>query len=51
MLNEAHGGLHGVYLNKDGLPDCSFVRNFFLWKNFDYGIYFQVCNEKNGLRQ
>ncbi|KAM4540003.1 PKHD1 like 1, tandem duplicate 1 [Odontesthes bonariensis] len=40
--NEAHGGLYGVYLNKDGLPGCSFIQNFFIWKSFDFGIYFQV---------
>ncbi|XP_054620387.1 fibrocystin-L-like isoform X2 [Dunckerocampus dactyliophorus] len=39
--NEAHGGLFGVYMNKDGLPGCSLIRSFFLWKNFDYGVYFQ----------
>ncbi|KAK7898488.1 hypothetical protein WMY93_019341 [Mugilogobius chulae] len=40
--NEAHGGLYGIYLNKDGLPGCSLIRDFFVWKSFDYGIYFQV---------
>uniref|UniRef100_A0A3P9KTK4 Polycystic kidney and hepatic disease 1 (autosomal recessive)-like 1 n=1 Tax=Oryzias latipes TaxID=8090 RepID=A0A3P9KTK4_ORYLA len=40
--NEAHGGLYGVYLNKDGLPGCSFIRGFFIWKSFDFAIYFQV---------
>lgn len=40
--NEAHGGLYGVYLNKDGLPRCSLVREFFVWKNYDFAIYFQV---------
>ncbi|KAJ0003487.1 hypothetical protein NQD34_008585, partial [Periophthalmus magnuspinnatus] len=40
--NEAHGGLYGVYLNKDGLPDCSLIRDFFIWKSYDYAIYFQV---------
>ncbi|KAM4573877.1 fibrocystin-L-like [Odontesthes bonariensis] len=39
--NEAHGGLYGVYLNKDGLPGCSFIQNFFIWKSFNF-IYFQV---------
>uniref|UniRef100_A0A3B4ZZ57 PKHD1 like 1 n=1 Tax=Stegastes partitus TaxID=144197 RepID=A0A3B4ZZ57_9TELE len=41
MDNEAHGGLYGVYLNKDGLPGCSLVQGFFIWRSFDYGIYFQ----------
>lgn len=40
--NEAHGGLYGVYLNRDGLPGCSLIQGFFVWRNFDYGIYFQV---------
>ncbi|KAJ0054901.1 hypothetical protein NL108_007111 [Boleophthalmus pectinirostris] len=40
--NEAHGGLYGVYLNKDGLPQCSLIRDFFIWKSYDYAIYFQV---------
>lgn len=40
--NEAHGGLFGVYMNKDGLPGCSLIQGFFVWRTFDYGIYFQV---------
>ncbi|XP_053468790.1 PKHD1 like 1, tandem duplicate 1 [Ictalurus furcatus] len=40
--NEAHGGLFGVYMNKDGLAGCSQIRGFAVWKSFDYGIYFQV---------
>uniref|UniRef100_A0AAV2K2L6 G8 domain-containing protein n=1 Tax=Knipowitschia caucasica TaxID=637954 RepID=A0AAV2K2L6_KNICA len=40
--NEAHGGLLGVYLNEDGLPECSLIQDFFVWKSYDYGIYFQV---------
>ncbi|TSK31508.1 Fibrocystin-L [Bagarius yarrelli] len=40
--NEAHGGLYGVYLNKDGLPGCTQIQGFNVWKSFDYGIYFQV---------
>uniref|UniRef100_A0A8D0AJK6 PKHD1 like 1 n=1 Tax=Sander lucioperca TaxID=283035 RepID=A0A8D0AJK6_SANLU len=40
--NEAHGGLFGVYLNKDGLPGCSLIQGFFVWRSFDYGIYFQT---------
>uniref|UniRef100_A0A8D3DR72 PKHD1 like 1, tandem duplicate 2 n=1 Tax=Scophthalmus maximus TaxID=52904 RepID=A0A8D3DR72_SCOMX len=40
--NEAHGGLYGVYLNRDGLPGCSLIQGFFVWRNFDYGIYFQT---------
>ncbi|XP_072562121.1 PKHD1 like 1, tandem duplicate 1 [Paramormyrops kingsleyae] len=40
--NEAHGGLYGVYMNKDGLPFCSLIQNFFVWRSFDYGIYVQA---------
>ncbi|XP_030002867.1 PKHD1 like 1, tandem duplicate 2 [Sphaeramia orbicularis] len=43
LHNEAHGGLHGVYLNKDGLPGCTHIREFFIWRNFDYGIYLQIA--------
>lgn len=42
LHNEAHGGLYGVYLNNDGYKGCSLVREFFIWKCFDFGIYFQV---------
>ncbi|XP_011607160.2 fibrocystin-L isoform X2 [Takifugu rubripes] len=42
MGNEAHGGLFGVYMNKDGLPGCSQIRGFLIWKSFDHGIYFQT---------
>ncbi|KAJ8334858.1 hypothetical protein SKAU_G00404970 [Synaphobranchus kaupii] len=41
--NEAHGGLYGVYLNKDGLSGCSLIQGFTVWRCFDYGIYFQVA--------
>uniref|UniRef100_A0A8C5N9V4 Fibrocystin-L-like n=1 Tax=Gouania willdenowi TaxID=441366 RepID=A0A8C5N9V4_GOUWI len=40
--NEAHGGLYGVYLNNDGTAQCSFIQGFFIWRSFDYGIYFQT---------
>ncbi|CAL8293184.1 unnamed protein product [Merluccius merluccius] len=40
--NEAHGGLFGVYMNKDGLPGCSLIRGFTVWKSWDYGIYIQT---------
>ncbi|XP_059206673.1 fibrocystin-L-like isoform X1 [Centropristis striata] len=42
MHNEAHGGLFGVYLNKDGLPGCSHIQGFFVWRSFDHAIYFQI---------
>ncbi|KAG8441692.1 hypothetical protein GDO86_010757 [Hymenochirus boettgeri] len=41
LNNEAYGGLYGVYMNQDGLPGCSLIRRFKLWKCFDYGIYVQ----------
>ncbi|KAA0710211.1 Fibrocystin-L Polycystic kidney and hepatic disease 1-like protein 1 [Triplophysa tibetana] len=40
--NEAHGGLYGVYMNKDGLAGCSQIQGFTIWKSFDFGIYIQV---------
>ncbi|KAG9339164.1 hypothetical protein JZ751_024022 [Albula glossodonta] len=40
--NEAHGGLYGVYMNKDGLPHCSLIQGFTAWRCFDFGIYAQV---------
>ncbi|KAI3358131.1 hypothetical protein L3Q82_003134 [Scortum barcoo] len=43
--NEAHGGLFGVYLNKDNLPGCTFIRDFFIWRSFDHGIYFQTITD------
>ncbi|XP_044027924.1 LOW QUALITY PROTEIN: PKHD1 like 1, tandem duplicate 1 [Siniperca chuatsi] len=43
--NEAHGGLFGVYLNQDGLPGCSLIQGFFIWRSFDYGIYFQTITD------
>uniref|UniRef100_W5KUJ5 PKHD1 like 1, tandem duplicate 2 n=1 Tax=Astyanax mexicanus TaxID=7994 RepID=W5KUJ5_ASTMX len=40
--NEAHGGLFGVFMNKDGLPGCSHIQGFTVWRSYDFGIYFQV---------
>uniref|UniRef100_A0AAR2IPV4 Polycystic kidney and hepatic disease 1 (autosomal recessive)-like 1 n=1 Tax=Pygocentrus nattereri TaxID=42514 RepID=A0AAR2IPV4_PYGNA len=40
--NEAHGGLYGVYMNGDGLPGCSQIQDFTVWRSYDFGIYFQV---------
>ncbi|KAE8599477.1 hypothetical protein XENTR_v10017204 [Xenopus tropicalis] len=42
LNNEAHGGLYGVYMNKDGLLKCSLIRRFTVWRCWDYGFYFQV---------
>ncbi|KAM8966821.1 LOW QUALITY PROTEIN: fibrocystin-L [Pelodytes ibericus] len=44
LNNEAHGGLYGVYMNQDGLPGCSHIRRFHLWKCWDYGIYSQTID-------
>ncbi|XP_069076730.1 fibrocystin-L-like isoform X2 [Pleurodeles waltl] len=41
--NEAHGGLYGVYMQGDGLPGCSLIQGFTLWRCWDYGIYFQTA--------
>nr|XP_009292515.1 fibrocystin-L isoform X2 [Danio rerio] len=40
--NEAHGGLYGLYMNRDGLPGCSQIQGFTVWRSFDFGIYVQV---------
>ncbi|OCT77100.1 fibrocystin-L [Xenopus laevis] len=42
LNNEAHGGLYGVYMNKDGLPGCSLIRRFKVWRCWDYGFYSQT---------
>ncbi|KAM5157489.1 fibrocystin-L [Mantella aurantiaca] len=42
--NEAHGGLYGIYMNTDGLSECSLVRGFIIWKCWDYGIYIQITS-------
>ncbi|XP_040289774.1 fibrocystin-L-like [Bufo bufo] len=42
--NEAYGGLYGIFMNQDGLPDCSLIRGFKLWKCWDYGIYIQITS-------
>ncbi|XP_016299954.1 fibrocystin-L-like [Sinocyclocheilus anshuiensis] len=40
--NEAHGGLYGLYMNKEGLPGCSQIQGFTVWRSFDFGIYVQI---------
>uniref|UniRef100_UPI00398F2CC2 PKHD1 like 1, tandem duplicate 1 n=1 Tax=Pristiophorus japonicus TaxID=55135 RepID=UPI00398F2CC2 len=40
--NEVHGGMYGVYMNKDGLSNCSLIQGFTIWKCWHYGIYFQT---------
>ncbi|XP_041664378.1 fibrocystin-L-like [Cheilinus undulatus] len=43
LNNEAHSGMFaGVFMDKDGLPGCSLISNFFIWRTFDYGIFFQT---------
>ncbi|XP_075681934.1 fibrocystin-L [Rhinoderma darwinii] len=42
--NEAYGGLYGIYMNEDGLQDCSLIRGFKLWRCWDYGIYIQIIS-------
>ncbi|XP_069813288.1 fibrocystin-L-like isoform X2 [Dendropsophus ebraccatus] len=42
--NEAYGGLYGIFMNQDGLPDCTRIRGFKLWKCWDYGIYVQIVS-------
>ncbi|CAJ1082786.1 fibrocystin-L-like [Xyrichtys novacula] len=41
--NEAHSGLFaGVFMDKDGLPSCSLIQGFQIWRSFDFGFYFQT---------
>ncbi|XP_078617867.1 fibrocystin-L-like isoform X2 [Branchiostoma floridae x Branchiostoma japonicum] len=43
--NEVHGVLVGVWSLKECFPPCAKVRGFYVWKAFDFGIYFQSqCN-------
>ncbi|KAF7655004.1 hypothetical protein LDENG_00062160 [Lucifuga dentata] len=44
VQNEAHGGLYGVYLNEDGMPGCTLIQGFNIWRSYDYGIYFQTSS-------
>lgn len=38
--NEVHGAWHGLHLHyKEGLPGCSMLSGYLLWKNYDYGIF------------
>ena len=38
--NVAHTTLHGVHIGyTDGLPGCSKVSRFTVWKSWDYGVY------------
>uniref|UniRef100_H2YQB4 Polycystic kidney and hepatic disease 1 (autosomal recessive)-like 1 n=1 Tax=Ciona savignyi TaxID=51511 RepID=H2YQB4_CIOSA len=41
--NVAHGCLHGVHVSRDdGIAPCSMLRNFVVYKSWDYGIYHQT---------
>ncbi|XP_056378576.1 fibrocystin-L-like isoform X2 [Hyla sarda] len=44
LNNEAYGGLYGIFMNEYGLPDCTLIRGFKLWKCWDYGIYVQIVS-------
>ena len=42
--NVAHGALHGVRIFRDSVSKaCTKVSGFTAYKNFDFGIYVQVC--------
>ena len=41
--NVAHGCLHGVFLwPGDETKECVYIRNFVIYKTWDYGIYHQT---------
>ncbi|CAK8682961.1 unnamed protein product [Clavelina lepadiformis] len=41
--NVAHGCLHGIQIfTADGVGSCSMIRNFVVYKSWDYGIYHQT---------
>ncbi|CAK8682966.1 unnamed protein product [Clavelina lepadiformis] len=41
--NVAHGCLHGIQIfTADGVGNCSMIRNFVVYKSWDYGIYHQT---------
>ncbi|KAM3929151.1 fibrocystin-L-like [Leptodactylus fuscus] len=44
LNNEAYGGLYGIYMNGDGLRDCTRIRRFKVWKCWDYSIYVQAVS-------
>ena len=38
--NEAHSCVHGIHIPpKARMPACVRISNFYLWKNYDYGIF------------
>ncbi|XP_075779458.1 fibrocystin isoform X4 [Pelodiscus sinensis] len=40
--NVAHSSLHGVHLYRDGFQNCTKITGFLSYKNYDYGVMFQV---------
>lgn len=39
--NTVHGALHGVsIMYHQGLPKCSKISDFLIWKNYDWGLFF-----------
>ena len=39
--NTVHGALHGIsIMYKQGLPTCSKISGFLIWKNYDWGLFF-----------
>ncbi|XP_075123024.1 fibrocystin [Leptodactylus fuscus] len=44
LENVAHSSLHGihVYWQDDGLRNCTKISGFLSYKNYDYGLFFQV---------
>ncbi|XP_035686784.1 fibrocystin-L-like [Branchiostoma floridae] len=39
--NVIHSALHGTHVYEDGLPECSMISNFLIYKCYSYGVYFQ----------
>ncbi|XP_066276424.1 fibrocystin-L-like [Branchiostoma lanceolatum] len=39
--NVIHSALHGTHVYEDGLPECSMISNFLIYKCYSYGLYFQ----------
>lgn len=38
--NEVHGAWHGIHLHYvEGLPGCSLLYGYKIWRNYDYGIF------------
>lgn len=38
--NQVHGAWHGIHLHyEEGLPECSMLSGYTIWRNYDYGIF------------